>query len=48
MANLIIEDKMAIISECEIKGVYTANSWKFIDTKQKSRTSSENIAYMLR
>jgi hypothetical protein len=33
MANLVIEDKTATISECEIDGVYTANSWKFIDSR---------------
>ncbi len=34
MANIVIEDKTATISECEINGVYTANSWKFMDLKQ--------------
>jgi hypothetical protein len=34
MANLVIEDKTATISECDINGVYAANSWKFIDSKQ--------------
>jgi Matrixin len=34
MANLVIEDTTAIISECEINGVYAANSWKFIDSKR--------------
>jgi hypothetical protein len=32
MANLVIEDKTATISECEIDGVYAANSWKFIES----------------
>ncbi|HYZ59363.1 MAG TPA: hypothetical protein VE544_06860 [Nitrososphaeraceae archaeon] len=34
MADLVIEDTIATISECEIDGVYAANSWKFIDSKQ--------------
>lgn len=34
MADLVIEDKTTTISECEIDGVYAANSWKFIDPKQ--------------
>lgn len=34
MANLVIEDKTATISECEIDGVNTANSWKLKDSKQ--------------
>ena len=34
MANLVIEDKTATISECEIDGVYSANSWKFKDPKR--------------
>jgi hypothetical protein len=34
MADLVIEDKTATISECEINGVYMANSWKFMDSKQ--------------
>jgi len=34
MANLVIEDETATISECEIDGVYTANSWKLKDSKQ--------------
>jgi hypothetical protein len=34
MADLVIEDTTATISECEINGVYAANSWKFIDPKQ--------------
>jgi hypothetical protein len=33
MANLVIEDKTAAISECEINGVYAANSWKFIESR---------------
>lgn len=33
MANLVIEDKTATISECEIDGVYAANSWEFIDSR---------------
>jgi hypothetical protein len=34
MADLVVEDKMATISECKIDGVYAANGWKFIDSKQ--------------
>jgi hypothetical protein len=34
MANLVIEDKTATISECEIDGIYSANSWKFKDQKR--------------
>ena len=34
MANLVIEDETATISECEVNGVYTANSWKFMGSKQ--------------
>jgi matrixin len=34
MADLVIEDATATISECEINGVYAANSWKFIDSKR--------------
>lgn len=34
MADLVIEDKTHTISECEVNGVYAANSWKFIDSKQ--------------
>jgi hypothetical protein len=34
MADLVIEDTTATISECEINGVYAANSWKFIDSKR--------------
>src|ERR671919_2593918 len=33
MADLVVEDKTATISECEIDGVYAANSWKFIDSR---------------
>jgi predicted Zn-dependent protease len=33
MANLVIEDETATISECEIDGVYAANSWKFTDSR---------------
>ena len=29
-----IEEKTSTISECEIDGVYAANSWKFIDSKR--------------
>jgi len=34
MANLVLEDKTATISECEINGVFAANSWKLIQSKQ--------------
>lgn len=34
MANLVIEDKTPSISDCEVNGVYVANSWKFMDLKQ--------------
>jgi hypothetical protein len=34
MADLVIEDKTATISQCEIDGFYAANSWKFINSKQ--------------
>ena len=34
MADLVIEDTTATVSECEINGVYAANSWKFIDSKR--------------
>lgn len=34
MANLVIEDKTATISDCEINGIFAANSWKFKDSKQ--------------
>jgi predicted Zn-dependent protease len=34
MADLIIEGRTPTISECEINGIYTANSWKFVDSKQ--------------
>jgi hypothetical protein len=35
MANLVLEDKTATISECEVSGVVSANSWKFLQSKQK-------------
>ncbi|HZD34838.1 MAG TPA: matrixin family metalloprotease [Nitrososphaeraceae archaeon] len=35
MANLVLEDKTATISECEISGVVSANSWKFLQSKHK-------------
>jgi hypothetical protein len=34
MANLVLEDETGTISECEVKGVFAANSWKFIQSKQ--------------
>ena len=33
MANLVVEDKTATISECEIDGVYAANSWEFVESR---------------
>jgi hypothetical protein len=48
MANLVVvEDKTATISECEIDDVNTANSWKLKDSKTKPRTSSDNVFRML-
>jgi hypothetical protein len=41
MADLVIEDKTHTISECEVNGVYAANSWKFIDSKQNPEHSEQ-------
>lgn len=35
MANLVLEDKTANISKCEISGVAFANSWKFLQSKHE-------------
>jgi hypothetical protein len=33
MSDLVIDHKTATISECDVDGVYAANSWKFINSK---------------
>jgi hypothetical protein len=41
LADLVIDDKTPTISDCEINCVYVANSWKFIDSKQKPGHSQQ-------